>query len=276
MLTVPRRDLQQTLADRIVGGEELVTRVVTENGFEEWIEDAKQWHVLNAAIIERSFNTDEEYRKYGQPGTVGVGSLDDPRQQYLLLREDLGRGIRFLRTLKDRLLLFDEVSSVKAAMPQDRGPTVLSDTEPAIFLVHGRDDAAKHAVARFVQAITGLEPTILAEQPDRGQTVIEKLEKHASEVSYAIVLATGDDEGRLMGEDEPLRPRARQNVILELGWFAGRLGRQKVALLYKPGVELPSDMGGVLYVDLDPGEGWKLKLAKEMRATGLPVDMNKV
>jgi predicted nucleotide-binding protein len=126
-----------------------------------------------------------------------------------------------------------------------------------------------------VRDITGVEPIILAEQPDVGQTVIEKFEKHASRVSYAIVLVTGDDEGRLIG-DELMKRRARQNVILELGWFAGRLGRQKVTMLYKSGVELPSDMGGVLYAELDPGEGWKIKLAREMRAAGLPVDMNKV
>ncbi|HJV14842.1 MAG TPA: TIR domain-containing protein [Propionibacteriaceae bacterium] len=63
---------------------------------------------------------------------------------------------------------------------------------------------------------------------------------------------------------------------LELGWFAGKLGRQKVAMLYESDVELPSDIVGVLYAELDRGGGWKLKLANEMRAARLPVDMNKV
>jgi predicted nucleotide-binding protein len=76
-----------------------------------------------------------------------------------------------------------------------------SDTEPAIFLVHGRDEGTKHGVARFVRSVTGLEPIILAEQPVLGMTVIESFEKHASQVSYAIVIATGDDEGRLIGEE---------------------------------------------------------------------------
>jgi predicted nucleotide-binding protein len=71
------------------------------------------------------------------------------------------------------------------------------------------------------------------------------------------------------------QPRARQNVILELGYFLGRLGRSRVCALYVEGLEIPSDYSGVLYVKLDGDGGWRLNLAKELKAAGLPVDMNK-
>ena len=69
-------------------------------------------------------------------------------------------------------------------------------------------------------------------------------------------------------------PRARQNVILELGYFIGRLGRPRVCALHKGSVEIPTDYHGVLFVPMDAGDGWKLKLAKEMKAVGLEVDLN--
>lgn len=145
-----------------------------------------------------------------------------------------------------------------------------------IFLVHGHDDAAKHSVARFLERITEPPVVILEEQPDRGRTIIEKFEEHAAEAGYAVVLLTGDDEGRELGSGAELRPRARQNVILELGFFVGTLGRGRVTLLYDEGVELPSDIGGVLYLALDPQGAWKRSLAREMSAAGIAVDAQAV
>lgn len=101
-------------------------------------------------------------------------------------------------------------------------------------------------------------------------TLIEKFEKH-SDVGYAVVLLTPDDKGGMNKEGEPLQNRARQNVIFELGFFFGKLERKRVAAMYRKGVELPTDMEGVVYISLDDGE-WKLKLAKELVAAGMPVD----
>jgi predicted nucleotide-binding protein len=275
MLTVRAGDLAGRLDERIKVGWELFHREVSDTDeVEEFIDDYRTWDEYNSTLIKRSFTTDEEYQQYSGAG-IGIGLPDIPVQRYRLTQEDLKRSIRLLESLKERLPLFEEVPSVKAAAAAPQGGAAVSGTQPAVFLVHGRDEGAKHGVARFVRDITGVEPIVLAEQPNLGQTVIEKFEQHASQVSYAIVLLTADDEGRLKGTRR-MKPRARQNVILELGWFAAKLGRQKVAMLYESGVELPSDIVGVLYAELDRGEGWKLRLAQEMHAANFPVDMNKV
>lgn len=73
-----------------------------------------------------------------------------------------------------------------------------------------------------------------------------------------------------------MRPRARQNVVLELGFFAGHLGRSRITVLYEPGVELPSDWLGVLYVPIDDGGGWRYRLLTELRSAGLSYDLNSV
>ena len=139
-----------------------------------------------------------------------------------------------------------------------------------IFLVHGHDQAVTSVVARFLEKLR-LQAVILHEQPNEGQTIIEKFERHA-DVGFAVVLLTPDDVGgSAPGSD--LRPRARQNVILELGYFIGKLGRPRVCALYVAGVELPSDLHGLVWVPYDSGS-WQTKLASEMRATGISVDMN--
>ena len=135
-----------------------------------------------------------------------------------------------------------------------------------VFIVHGRDDGAKDGVARFVTDLE-LKPIILQEQPDRGNTVIEKLERCSSNVGYAIALVTPDDIGTLKDkEDDELNDRARQNVVFELGYFMGKLGRDRVCLLLKDKVELPSDIGGIVYIPMDPNDGWKAKLQRNIRA----------
>jgi predicted nucleotide-binding protein len=143
-----------------------------------------------------------------------------------------------------------------------------------VFVVHGHDESALQAVARFLEKLK-LEAIILREQPDQGRTIIEKFEAYAAEVGFAVVLLTPDDFAGLV--EEPLHAsRARQNVIFELGYFVGRLGRGRACLLRKGEVEIPSDLYGVIYTDLDAAEGWKLKLVKELKAAKLDFDANQM
>lgn len=144
-----------------------------------------------------------------------------------------------------------------------------------VFIVHGHDHGVKETVARFIEKL-GLEPVILHEQPNENRTVIEKLEDH-SEADFAIVLFTPDDIGYPAKRPEEAKPRARQNVVLELGYFMGKLGRKRVALLQVgDDIEIPSDYSGVLYLPYDDIGAWKFQLAREMKARGMDVDMNRV
>lgn len=141
-----------------------------------------------------------------------------------------------------------------------------------VFIVHGHDDGAREAVARYLQDL-GFEPVILHEQANRGSTVIEKIESNA-DVGFAVVLLTPDDVGSVRGAKE-LESRARQNVLLELGYFLARLGRSRVCALRKEDVAIPSDFAGVVWEQMDAGHGWKVSLGRELRAAGFEVDLNK-
>jgi predicted nucleotide-binding protein len=141
-----------------------------------------------------------------------------------------------------------------------------------VFIVHGRDDLAKTDAARFIERL-GLEAIILHEQASSGQTIIEKIEAHTN-VGFAVILYTPYDIGGLSGDSQ--RPRARQNVVFEHGYLIGKLGRHNVSALVKGDVEIPNDISGAVYVPLDQHGTWRVALAKELRAAGYPVDMNRV
>jgi predicted nucleotide-binding protein len=149
-------------------------------------------------------------------------------------------------------------------------PTALGSR---IFVVHGHDGDVKLQVAEFLEQVTGDRPIILHEQPDSGRTIIEKFEGHASEAGFAVILLTADDVGKAK-DASSLNARSRQNVVLEFGFFIGRLGRGRVVALYEHGVELPSDIAGVLYKPL--AGNWHTELARELRAAGIAVDLSKL
>ncbi|HEY0545499.1 MAG TPA: TIR domain-containing protein [Pyrinomonadaceae bacterium] len=164
--------------------------------------------------------------------------------------------------------------------------------KPKVFIMHGRDEGARSSVARFIEKL-GLVPVILNEKPGASRAIIEKFEEY-SNVGFAVALLTPDDVGSLKnridklklraGQNDveilkdtinKLKPRARQNVIFELGFFIAKLGRSKVAVLRKEGVEFPSNMLGVDYIILDEAEGWKIKLAQEIENSGIKINFNR-
>lgn len=163
------------------------------------------------------------------------------------------------------LLFKDKVASVSR-------DEEMPNTSNNVFIVHGHDEQVKESSARFIEKL-GLNAVILHEQPNEGQTIIEKLEKH-TDAAYAVILFTPDDLGTSSSTPENLQPRSRQNVLVELGYMAAKIGRNKVCVLRKGDVEIPSDFLGVLYIDIDPAGAWRLTLAKEFKVAGLKVDLN--
>jgi len=131
------------------------------------------------------------------------------------------------------------------------------------FIVHGHDNLMKLEIKEFVEECEQgrpLTPIILHKKPNEGKTVIEKFEQH-SDVDFAICIWSADDQGKAL-TDETLRKRARQNVVIETGFFWGRLGRERVIILLEEDVEIPSDYHGMLYISMK--DNWKDDLRKEI------------
>ncbi|MCS6284830.1 MAG: nucleotide-binding protein [Nitrospira sp.] len=152
--------------------------------------------------------------------------------------------------------------------PVRHSRTPTSRVPNRVFVVHGQNDYARTAVVTELNRI-GLEAIVLHEQPNMGRHLLTKFIEEAELVTFAVVLMTDDDVGSI--KDGKLAPRARQNVILELGYFLSHLGQPRVCALITPGLETPSDFDGIVYIRMDKGGSWKAELARELRAVGMPL-----
>ena len=227
---------------------------------------AKQWSQHTSSFIDRLFGSED-------PRSKEFRQMDWSASSWT---EDVTRRTNKLRYFIDELEL---------ELPVQPSPISVTATSPnpqpspsnRIFIVHGHGGELKEATARLVSQID-LEPVILHEQPNQGRTIIEKFSTFAKEAGFAIVLLTADDVGAAgkVERHSDLQPRARQNVIFELGFFFGALTQGRVCAVYERGVEIPSDLGGVLYIPYDVEGQWKVRVAKEIKAAGYLVDLNLV
>ena len=140
-----------------------------------------------------------------------------------------------------------------------------------VFVVHGHDELLKTKVENVLLKL-GLNPIILSQMPNEGDTIIDKFEKNSSKANYVIVLLTADDEGKAISDDS-YNLRARQNVIFERGYFRAKLGKQNLCYLYEEEkkVELPSDIEGIGYVPVTRGDQWRFNLVEELQNCGFDV-----
>jgi predicted nucleotide-binding protein len=227
-----------------------------------------------------------QYKRYSGAATLDRGEVyiasvpfgygrrerDQAQEARQNVEEGKSASIQLLRAaikwLEDEI---GEASEEPPAM-SDSAVSVTGPLSQKIFIVHGHDTSAQQTVARFIEKI-GFEAIILAEQANQGRTIIEKIEAHG-DVGFAIVLLTPDDVGGKSADS--LRPRARQNVLLELGYFMAHLGRAKVCTLTKGDLEIPTDFAGVVWEALDDGNAWKMSLGRELKAAGYDIDWNKI
>ena len=239
-------------------------------------EEFSRWHRATRLAIGNTFHNEgshlDEFTAIQFFESTSIVVIDYTHSQH---QAAYNRGLASADSLLRSMI--DEVNEYWGDDDQNPSPNVQefgATITNEVFIVHGRDDGTKNTVARFLERLD-LQPIVLADQPNRGFTTIEKFEHHA-QVSCAVVLLTPDDVGSLKGTENILSPRARQNVIFELGFFFGSLGRGRVCALTKGDVEIPSDYAGVVYIPFDDHGGWQLALSRELQAAGFTIDANRV
>jgi predicted nucleotide-binding protein len=267
LLVPPRQEFEEKLRERIALGQE-IQRLPRHNRDDvvRYIVESGKWRDYNLRLMEVSF-TDHSMRAVYYASARESFADANAQHTFTELQHVVG-GVGAQLVRLDSILEQLDLYLPPATTPESDRSRDLS----RVFVVHGRDTAARDAVARHLGQL-GITPIILSEQVSQSRTVIEKIEAN-SRVGFAVILLTPDDEGNLKGETP--RPRARQNVVLELGYFIGLLGRKYVCAFQCGGVEIPSDFLGVVAEEFDAGGGWKTKLAAELKAAGFPIDLNKM
>ena len=163
-------------------------------------------------------------------------------------------------------LALDDIVKANPEIETEEIYRVEGDT---VFIIHGHDEQLKTEVQLLLER-AGVRNVVLHEQPDKGRTIIDKLVEESQKSNYAIALFSPDDK-----LDDGSN-RARQNVILEVGYFMGKLGKERIRLLINGDIEIPSDLQGILYEKYDKKGAWKMKILKELQAIGIFVDFDNV
>ncbi len=267
VLSISQAEAETLLNERIEAGKAVQRfQPGREKNLEVLERRITQWRKLNQECLDRFLGGEvaEEYRIASANDDFVLVQLWDKSNAK---RPDLDREITTLQSIKYRLHTWVPKSDVVTA-----GFTARPSKDAPIFIVHGNDTLRAESVAHTVTSATGRKTIILRDEPNLGRTLIEKFEQHAAEVSYAIIVLTADDKGSLADETDT-RPRGRQNVIFEMGYFFGFIGRGNVSVLLRPGVEKPSDMDGIVYITFDDNRAWKAELLRELRHAGFDIQL---
>lgn len=267
VLRIPEDQARALLAQRILLGRNWHRAASQVRGAGWHVRDLEHriqdWRDFNCAWLDKYLGG-EASDKYRTASTPAHNSSSDDLGARLAI--EVAEELETLEWIISRLPLW--VPTSHAAPATSRYPR--SSRDAPIFIVHGSDTLRAESVAHTVTRMTGRETIILREQPNSGRTLIEKFERHAAEVSYAIIVLTPDDKGS-RGDEMHARPRGRQNVIFEMGYFYGLIGRDHVSVLLRPGVEKPSDVDGIAYITFDNDGAWKSELLRELRHAGFDV-----
>lgn len=243
--------------------------------------------IVRPFILKEDFQFDGYFLKYNEIRRIAIKKTSNT-SEYIAAQENARTTRGVLRYVSPRDAIeydkyttditnktFDSVkesiSDAVSVKTTDRREEEIDKSK--IFIVHGRDSAAKLEVARFVENMK-FSAVILHEQANIGATIIEKIETNTN-VGFAIILYTPCDLGGLIGEKNQ-KARARQNVVFEHGYLMAKLRRNNVCALVKGDVEVPTDISGIVYIPMDSHGAWKFSIAKEMRSAGYSIDMNMI
>ena len=296
-LVVSRDNLKEQLLSRIEIGKDLLnfiipTQIQSSYGYgynrgrivydeskkEEFFNEHRKWSSFNKEILKQAFDipNNEYLNEYENctPLPFITSETDIVAEQ----KDDIKKQISYLESLIERLDLIPIVEGVQEVRTEKKEKGVSNK----VFIVHGHNEEMKQSVARTLSKL-GLEPVILHEKINAGRTIIEKFQDNAEEIGFAVILLSNDDLGtskKSLKEEglveNVLQPRARQNVIFEMGFFVGSLGRSKVFMLMQEGCEKPGDLDGLVYTQYDAQGAWRFSLVRELKGAGYQVDANAV
>lgn len=275
-LIISREAFKSALIEQISKGKQLSsTNIQTEEQLNLLAKDFGLWDDYNEEFFKSSFNNPQNEHKYAYEHTgtlIGVedvfrgANIHNPNHRYKTLIQRIEAKTGQLESILGRAeLIHSEVETpIMRSIVNES-----SALSPTVFIIHGHDEEMKRSVQLFLNR-GELQDIVLHERPDKNRTVIEKLIEEGANASYVIALLSPDD----VQEDGTVR--ARQNVVLEIGYFIGKLGRENVRLLRRGDTIIPSDLQGILYDNYDTEGAWRIKLAKEIKAVGLPINIENI
>jgi len=251
----------RTIEQQITEVMEILNRAAKDSDFESARQRLARWKVRTGNLV-KEIAGPEEAERFLEIWRHFSYTADDTM---LPLTDEVNSYTSFVVALKEDFDSGRSPSFAGAAETADSGHLVVRGSR-IVFLVHGHDELN---MRRLEDLLRGwhLEPVILSFKPGRGRTLIEKFEEEARRAAFAFVLFTPDD--LIQGRDAQYF-QVRPNVLFELGWLYGRLGRQRVCIVSKRGTAIPSDLDGINRIEFQDSVTEKAgELQDELRAAGL-------
>ncbi len=272
-LRVPEATAQRDLAEHERRGLALIegtADVKSRGAFEQWRTQRREWVMQGEILLRAIADSDGPATEFRRAATRSRLSGKHGWEA------DLQGGVDML--VQAVTTLAGYATQVSDKSPTSNGAVV--KPTGSIFIAHGSDEALMTDVARLLEKTQSADykVTILSEQPNRGEALIEKFEREAKAAAFAIVILSADDVGgpKSAKSSNKQKSRARQNVVFELGYFFACLDRRRVIALYERGVELPSDIYGLVYIEVSKDGQWRSRVIKELRDAGLHFDANSI
>ena len=271
----------EMIPSELRGWTKAVSSYVEDKEYEGLRSKYTLWNDYNVELLKASFDKpDNDYlSSYKSAGSYISGFRQ--KSKTMILREGIGRKIENLQGLFNKIELIPSTPNIVSSLEKESKRNILTNK---VFIVHGHNEEMKQTVARVVGQL-GLKPIILHEQPNGGKTIIEKFERNADDINFAIILLSADDLAASVRDltgvkdielCQHLEKRARQNVVFEMGYFAGKLGRANVFFLLQDGVAKPGDLDGIVYTAYDTAHAWRFELVKELKNAGYKVSADQV
>ncbi|MCH8806412.1 MAG: nucleotide-binding protein [Planctomycetes bacterium] len=253
---IERLESQATVARAILSrAPEMGLREHDRDLFERWI-------AATMCIVRDNLGIHEATKFDGK---VGIGGPDRLRCKVGL--QYVEALIRVCREFPEQLTFTEPAISRHSSSTSNSKANQSRATGKDVFLVHGHDELNTLRLQKHLREKHALNAVILAEAPGKGRTLIEKFEEEALKASVAFALLTPDD---VIQASDGTYAQARPNVTFEIGWFYGRLGRNRVCLLLKKGSKIHSDLDGINRIEFqDSVLEVAVEIEKELRASGL-------
>lgn len=304
MLRVSSPIVEAQLARSIEQGQALLVRaglIIDFSDDERWKAARKEWIERTDQTLDRIYEGAQEVDEF--ESAAYAPAVGHQWQVEYNDSSSLRTAVEVLISLQDRLDDYVPGDLAEAAPDADLGPTTSSNVEVAqpmtnaagsspptpaadhprtartrqVFLVHGRDEKLKDAVAALLERAGSHPVTILNERPSDRRMLVKHPQERSADSRHAVILLTADDLAgpRLDSGREPhFSLRARQGVVFELGVLVAALTPSCLCVLYEDGVELPCDIDGITYVLLDLAGTWRSKLLLHLRGAGFDYDLN--
>lgn len=250
--------------------EALALSAVNEDQVSLGWENIRRWEDGVKRFLTQEFGEDEAARFDKKRGAMMIS----PGPDFGNFTRHVEAKVAFLEALRraveddpEGVLISQAVVHPSPEVKSDAIDRIIPSTRK-VFIAYGHDETNALRLQHMLREQPGLEPVIMRYKPGRSRTLIEKFEDEAENCSFSFVLMTPDDQ--VSGADQPAYGQARPNVIFELGWFCGRLGRERVCILFKKGTKIHSDLDGVERVEFRENvEEAAMRIESELRAASL-------